>query len=65
MPADTIDDLKILRRREVEDLVGLKRSSIYADVLLGTFPKPIRLSERAVGWCVRDIRAWLAERHAA
>ena len=65
MPTDTTEDLKILRRREVESLVGLKRSSIYTGITAGTFPKPIRLSHRAVGWHLRDIRAWLAERQTA
>jgi prophage regulatory protein len=31
----------------------------------GSFPKPIRLSERAVGWKSDDIDAWLAARPMA
>lgn len=52
----------ILRRPDVEARVGLSRATIYAKMSDGTFPKPIRLSERAVGWRTDDIDAWLASR---
>lgn len=55
----------ILRRPDVEARVGLSRATIYAKMADGTFPKPIRLSERAVGWRSADIDAWLAARPVA
>lgn len=55
----------ILRRPDVESRVGLSRATIYAKMADGSFPKPIRLSERAVGWKSDDIDAWLAARPMA
>ena len=31
----------------------------------GTFPKPIKLSERVTAWKVSDVRAWMAAQAAA
>jgi prophage regulatory protein len=49
----------ILRRAQVEREVGLKRSTIYQRIQAGTFPRPIRLGERAVGWRAADIEQFL------
>lgn len=58
-------ELKILRRRQVEDRVGLSCSTIYAGVAAGTFPKPIQLGAQAVGWIESEIDDFLRERIAA
>lgn len=55
---------KIYRRREVEALTGKKRSALYADIAEGTFPKPVKLGARAVGWLETDLVAWQAGRVA-
>ncbi|MER8709145.1 MULTISPECIES: AlpA family phage regulatory protein [Mesorhizobium] len=52
----------ILRRDEVERATGLPRSTIYAKIAAGNFPKPIQLSARAVGWLESDIAAWQKSR---
>lgn len=49
----------ILRRGQVEREVGLKRSTIYQRMQDGTFPRPIRLGQRAVGWRASDIEKFL------
>ena len=51
----------ILRRGQVEQEVGLKRSTIYQRMQEGTFPRPIRLGERAVGWRASDIERFLED----
>lgn len=53
---------KIYRRPDVETLVGLSRSTIYAMIADGTFPKPIKLGKRAVGWRQSDVLTWLESR---
>ena len=53
---------KILRRPEVEKQVGLARSALYAAIAKGLFPKPVKLSERAVGWLESEIQQWIKER---
>lgn len=50
---------KILRRPNVEDCTGLPKSSIYALMAKGAFPKPIKIGARAVGWLESDIDAWI------
>ena len=47
------------------DATGLSRSSLYAFVAKGTFPKPVRLGARAVGWKEADVRAWIDSRTVA
>lgn len=55
----------ILRRPKVEEVTGLSRSTIYAMMAEGTFPKPMKLGKRAVGWREEDVRAWLDSREAS
>ena len=49
----------ILRRKQVQDRTGLSRSTIYLRIQQGTFPRPISLGPRAVGWLENEIEAWL------
>jgi len=53
---------KILRRSQVELTTGLSRSTIYRYMSHGTFPKPIPLGPRAVGWIESDIADWLTKK---
>jgi len=52
----------ILRRPAVERITGLSRSTIYAMMAEGDFPKPIKLGKRAVGWREADLASWLESR---
>ena len=54
------EKLSILRRKQVEKRTGLSRSTIYLRIKEGTFPKPINLGVRAVGWLENEIDEWLA-----
>jgi prophage regulatory protein len=58
--------MKVLKLPEVQNLVALSRSSIYAAVARREFPAPIKLgsSERArsVGWISEEIDQYLADR---
>ncbi len=61
--ANTIHkELRILRRKQVETRTGLSRSTIYLHMSQGTFPRPINLGPRAVGWLENEIEAWLSSR---
>jgi prophage regulatory protein len=53
---------RILRLPDVRNATGYSTSSIYAHIKLGTFPTPIRLGPRAVGWLEETIQAWLETR---
>ncbi|MDB2474785.1 AlpA family transcriptional regulator [Amylibacter sp.] len=49
---------KILRRKDIENQFGLSRSTIYAMMANGRFPKPVKLGHRAVGWRSDDLQTW-------
>lgn len=56
---------KHLRRPEVQRLTDLGRSTIYDLMSKNLFPRPVRLTGRAVAWPEGKIAAWLAARGAA
>jgi prophage regulatory protein len=62
MPEKTSPTMSVLRRPEVQSRTGLSRSSIYKMVKDCTFPKPVSLGTRAIGWRDRDIDQWLEDR---
>ena len=60
---------RILRRREVTSVSGLPTSSLYEQIALGRFPRPVKLGDRAVGWLEDEVTTWqearIAEREVA
>lgn len=52
----------ILRLPEVKRSTGLSRSTIYFRITQGTFPRPVSLGGRAVGWLEAEIQDWLQRR---
>ena len=68
MAAQVQTALTILRRKQVESRTGLSRSSIYARLRHNpkrpgdydpTFPSPVSVGAKAVGWIEAEIDAWL------
>jgi prophage regulatory protein len=57
--------VSILRRRYVQGCTGLSRSTIYRRVAEGTFPKPVNLGGRAVGWIAAEVQDWLERQIAS
>ena len=56
---------RLLRRREVEELTGLSRASIYRLMRDGRFPLPVKVSATAVRWKASDITVWIQSRPIA
>lgn len=52
----------ISRIRRVSERTGLPRSTIYARIAEGDFPKPISLGGRAVGWIDAEVDDWIERR---
>ena len=52
----------ILRLPEVKARTGLSRSAVYLRMAEGTYPEPISLGARSVGWVESEIDAWIAQR---
>jgi prophage regulatory protein len=62
MLQNVVPNRTILRRPSVQSRTGLSRSSIYLGISKGTFPKPINLGARSVGWLESDIDNWIDAR---
>lgn len=60
--AGPIEGLRLLRLRQVLDLVPLSASRIRQLEGEGRFPKRVALGDAAVAWRESEIRAWLAAR---
>ena len=56
---------RLLRRREVEEITSLGRSSIYKYMQEGKFPQRVQVGPNAVRWKASDITAWLESRPTA
>ncbi len=53
---------KIFKLPLVQEHTGLSRSSIYAAVARGEFPKPLQLGVRSVGWLEDDVAQWIEQK---
>ena len=49
---------RIMRLPAVLQATGLARSTVYRMMAERTFPAPVKLAERAVGWRHDDVRQW-------
>ncbi len=58
------DTLSVLRLKQVRQITGLSRSSIYAAIKAGTFPAQFRLGPRAIGFSAAAVDAWVTARVA-
>ena len=52
----------LIRLSEVKGRVGLSRSAIYARIQAGTFPKPVSIGPRSVGFVASEIESWIQSR---
>lgn len=63
-PRTTQATQRLLRLPAVEEITGVKKSTVYALVKSGGFPAPVRLHDcgRAVAWRDNDIADWVSSR---
>lgn len=55
---------KIIRLPRIRELVGLGKTTIYAQIKFGDFPPPIKLGF-ASGWLEREIQDWIEKKARA
>lgn len=48
------------KRPETPAPLPFSAPTLWRKVKAGTFPKPVKLSERVTAWKVSDVRAWIA-----
>lgn len=56
---------RLIRMPQVMDLVGLKKTAIYAAMAEKGgqgFPAPVRIGNRAVAWREHEVLAWIESR---
>jgi predicted DNA-binding transcriptional regulator AlpA len=53
---------KILERAEVCAAVRLTYQAIWKKMVAGTFPRPIELTDKKVGWFADEVDAYIASR---
>ena len=59
-------NVKILRLKEVQRMTGLSRSTIYAEIAKGRFPRQVKLTgARSVGWYESAVIEWIESRQKA
>lgn len=54
-----------LKQSAVSARTALPKSSLYALIAKGDFPKPVKLTEKAVAWSSAAVDQWIAARIAA
>ncbi|MBL4909365.1 MAG: AlpA family transcriptional regulator [Alteromonadaceae bacterium] len=54
--------MRLIRLKEVINLTGLGRSSIYKFMSENKFPQSISLGERAIAWQEGEIEEWLQDK---
>ena len=55
----------IIRLPEFLQMAGLGRATVYRMMALGLLERPVRISQRAVGWRLSTIQAFLDSRPSA
>jgi prophage regulatory protein len=55
----------LFRLPRVMAKVGMSRSWIYAGGKAGTFPKPVHIGPKAVGWLAEEIEQYIEDRAAS
>ena len=50
-----------VRLADLRPIIPLSDSTIWRRVRAGTFPAPVKLSERVTAWRADDVRRWLDE----
>ena len=54
---------KIYRLKNVIEVTGMSRSTIYRLMDQDKFPKPIKLTQRIIGFLEEDIDQWIQNRY--
>lgn len=56
------DDDELWGVKTVVTKTGLSRSTLYAYVTIGLFPKQRHIGVRRVAWLASEVRAWIVSR---
>jgi len=61
-PQSSSSDIgRIIRAKELQDITGLSRTTIWRLENKDQFPRRVSLGANSVGWRLSDVKAWLEE----
>ena len=52
-------NIRLIKLREVLNLVSLSKTELYRRIAVGTFPKPVRLGPQRVAFVQKDVNNWI------
>jgi len=56
--------VQFIRPRQVLEMIGVSRTTLWRMVQAGTFPRPVRITERNCGFLLDTVEAWMEARAA-
>ena len=56
--------MRFIKLKEVMNITGLGRATVYKYMANECFPKSVSLGDRAVAWIESEIHEWMLERIA-
>ena len=54
--------VRFIRPREVIEMLGVSRTTLWRMVRAGSFPRPVRISKRNAGYLLETVEAWMRAR---
>jgi prophage regulatory protein len=60
-----MDTRRLLKLRQVQQIAGLPKSTLYRKIHRGEFPAPVHQGLRSVAWLSDEIESWVSDRVAA
>lgn len=51
--------MKFIRPRQVLDMIGVSRTTLWRMVQAGLFPAPVRITQRNSGYVLEAVEAWM------
>jgi prophage regulatory protein len=54
--------MRFLRPRQVLEMIGVSRTTLWRMVRAGNFPRPVCITERNRGYLLKSVEAWMRAR---
>jgi prophage regulatory protein len=61
----TLPETGYIRLKQLLKIVPFSSATVWRKCKNGSFPSPIKLSDRVTAWSVKDINEWMLSKEAA
>lgn len=51
--------MRFIRTRQVLEMIGVGRTTLWKMVQAGAFPRPVRITERSSGYLLEAVEQWM------